>query len=99
MIVCHCMNISDHDINAAIDWMRASDPGTTISPSKINHALGKPAECCHEVGDYVTMALFESLIADEEGHIDFLETQLDLYERLGAEKYAQLNASTMDSSD
>lgn len=45
MIVCHCMNISDRDIHAAIDWMRASDPATIISPGKVYHALGKSAEC------------------------------------------------------
>jgi len=45
MIVCHCMNISDRDIHAAIDWMRASDPTTIISPGKVYHALGKSAEC------------------------------------------------------
>lgn len=45
MIVCHCMNITDRDIHAAIDWMRASDPATIISPGKVYHALGKSAEC------------------------------------------------------
>lgn len=45
MIVCHCMNISDRDIHAAIDWMRASDPTTIISPGKVYHALGKAADC------------------------------------------------------
>ena len=45
MIVCHCMHISDHEIHAAIDWMRASDPETIISPGKIYHALGKAADC------------------------------------------------------
>ena len=45
MIVCHCMNITDHDIHAAIDWMRAADPDTIISPGKIYHALGKMADC------------------------------------------------------
>ncbi|MFN7004169.1 MAG: bacterioferritin [Roseinatronobacter sp.] len=53
-------------------------------------------EYCNEVGDYVTMKLFEELLTDEEGHIDFLETQLDLFEKLGAEKYMLLNASKMD---
>jgi bacterioferritin len=52
---------------------------------------------CDSVGDYVSKNLFEELIADEEGHIDFLETQLDLFEKLGAERYAQLNASKADS--
>ncbi|WP_425044139.1 (2Fe-2S)-binding protein [Primorskyibacter sp. S87] len=45
MIVCHCKNITDHEIHAAIDWMRASDPETIISPGKIYHALGKSADC------------------------------------------------------
>ncbi|MBD0864573.1 MAG: bacterioferritin [Rhodobacteraceae bacterium] len=54
---------------------------------------------CREIGDFVSMAIFEELLADEEGHIDFLETQLDLHTRLGAEKYVQLNASKMDGKD
>lgn len=56
-------------------------------------------EYCREAGDYVTMTLFEGLISDEEGHIDFLETQLDLYRRVGPENYAHLNASKMDESE
>ena len=44
---------------------------------------------CHGVSDYVTHRLFEELMHDEEGHIDFLETQLDLIKRLGPELYAQ----------
>ncbi|MEX0316359.1 MAG: bacterioferritin [Ruegeria sp.] len=63
-------------------------------------ALYKEArEYCREAGDYVSMSLFEELMADEEGHIDFLETQLDLYERIGEANYAQLNASKMDEED
>ncbi len=56
-------------------------------------------EYCREAGDYVSMGLFEELISDEEGHIDFLETQLDLYERIGEANYAQLNASKMDEGE
>ncbi|SIO05276.1 bacterioferritin [Vannielia litorea] len=47
---------------------------------------------CESVGDYVSKNLFEELMADEEGHIDFLETQLDLHDRVGEQNYAQLNA-------
>ncbi|WP_294609004.1 bacterioferritin [uncultured Roseovarius sp.] len=54
---------------------------------------------CEEIGDFVTKNLFEELLADEEGHIDFLETQLDLVAKLGEEKYAQLNASKMDEAE
>jgi bacterioferritin-associated ferredoxin len=45
MIVCHCQNISDADIDAAIDWMRASDADTLITPGKVYRALGKSADC------------------------------------------------------
>src|ERR1044072_1097361 len=33
---------------------------------------------CHSAKDYVTRDLFEKLMKDEESHIDFLETQIDL---------------------
>ena len=63
-------------------------------------ALYKEArEFCHGEGDYVTMKLFEELLADEEGHIDFLETQIDLYERLGDAGYTQVNAVKMDEAE
>ncbi|WP_421703706.1 (2Fe-2S)-binding protein [Aliiroseovarius sp.] len=45
MIICSCQSICDTDINAAIDWMRAADPETLITPGKIYHALGKKADC------------------------------------------------------
>ncbi len=54
---------------------------------------------CDQVGDFVTRALFDELIADEEGHIDFLETQIGLYDRLGAEKYGMLNAKPADQAE
>jgi bacterioferritin len=44
---------------------------------------------CHAVKDYVSRDLFEELMHDEEDHIDFLETQLELIARLGLELYAQ----------
>ncbi|MEP1766222.1 MAG: (2Fe-2S)-binding protein [Sulfitobacter sp.] len=45
MIVCHCQNITDHDIHAAIDWMRAADGQTIITAGKLYRALGKAADC------------------------------------------------------
>ncbi len=44
---------------------------------------------CHAVKDYVSRDLFEELMHDEEEHIDFLETQLDLVDKLGLQLYAQ----------
>ncbi len=49
-------------------------------------------EICQDCGDYVSMRIFEELLSDEEGHIDFLETQLELLETIGEEKFGQLNA-------
>jgi len=45
MLVCHCMSITDGEIHAAIDWMRAADPETLITPGKVYRALGKSADC------------------------------------------------------
>ena len=56
-------------------------------------------DICHEAGDYVSMKLFEELMIDEEGHIDFLETQLELLDSIGEQKYAQLNAASSESAE
>jgi bacterioferritin len=43
------------------------------------HSLyAEAATHCHSVKDYGTRSLFETLMHDEEEHIDFLETQIDL---------------------
>ena len=44
---------------------------------------------CEILQDYVSRELFESILESEEEHIDFLETQLDLIQRVGAQNYAQ----------
>ena len=62
-------------------------------------AYKKSRELCNEKGDYVTMKLFEELLIDEEGHIDFLETQLQLFEELGKEKYGLLNAVSANEGE
>ncbi|HEY0918142.1 bacterioferritin [Devosia sp.] len=49
-------------------------------------------DLCESAGDYISKNLFEELLADEEGHVDFLETQLQLLNSIGADKYALLNA-------
>ncbi len=47
------------------------------------------AKYCDSVNDRVSMELFEELASDEEGHIDFLETQLNLVDQVGLPLYAQ----------
>lgn len=41
------------------------------------------------IKDYVSRDLFQDILKDEEEHIDWLETQLDLVERVGIEIYTQ----------
>ena len=38
-------------------------------------------------------------MADEEGHIDFIETQLELMEKIGEANYGQLNALPADAAE
>ncbi len=44
--------------------------------------------------DYVTRDLFIRILTDEEGHEDYLETQLDLIETMGIENYIQINSES-----
>ena len=73
--------------------------GDLAGEYEAQRAYTKFRDVCEEAKDYVTKDLFEKLIADEEGHIDFLETQLDLLEKLGVERYMLLNAGTADEAE
>lgn len=44
---------------------------------------------CESAGDYVSRELFEEILESEEEHIDWLETQLDLIEKIGLPNYQQ----------
>jgi bacterioferritin-associated ferredoxin len=72
MIVCHCQAISDRDIRAAVDWMRASDPDTLITAGKVYRALGKRPDCggCMPVflDTMRTCDTFEIATADRPSH-------------------------------
>ena len=57
------------------------------------------ATYCHGVKDYVTRDMFESVMKDEEDHIDFLETQLDLIKRVGLELYTQKHIGHLKGED
>ena len=58
----------------------------------------KSREICEAEGDYVSMKIFEDLLVDEEGHTDFLETQIELLEKIGEERYGMLNALPADEA-
>lgn len=48
---------------------------------------------CQKKSDFVSMNIFENLLQDEEGHIDWIETQLDLIKNIGIENYGLLQSS------
>lgn len=47
------------------------------------------AEYCVSAHDLVSKELYDDLLIDEEKHIDFLETQLELIKQLGVQLYSQ----------
>jgi bacterioferritin len=48
---------------------------------------------CESVGDYVSRHLLREILSSEEEHVDWLETQLGLVEKMGLENYIQSAAS------
>jgi bacterioferritin len=60
---------------------------------KIEHEavdrLRRGIEYMRSIGDVTSARIFEDILADEEHHIDYLETQLELLERLGEPLYLQ----------
>ena len=44
------------------------------------------------VGDYVSRHLFREILSSEEEHVDWLETQLGLLEKMGLQNYSQSQA-------
>ena len=72
-------------------------PAGTAAEVSARNLYQEAATHCHGVKDYVSRDLFESLMKDEEHHIDFLETQLDLINRIGLELYTQKHVGGLES--
>lgn len=47
---------------------------------------------CEKMRDFVTRDLFSQILEGEEEHVDFLETQLELIEKIGLENYIQMQS-------
>ena len=50
------------------------------------------------VRDFVSRDLFESILANEEEHVDILETQFEMIQRMGLENYIQLQSKAAEAS-
>lgn len=53
---------------------------------------------CEQEADYISRELLEDILEDEEEHVDFLETQLDLIEKVGLQNYLQSQMSEAGES-
>ncbi|HEY8603806.1 bacterioferritin [Tsuneonella suprasediminis] len=52
---------------------------------------------CETVRDYTSREIFERILESEEDHVDFLETQFDMIERMGLLNYVQLQSKSAGS--
>ena len=53
---------------------------------------------CESVRDYVSRGIFSTILDDTEEHIDWLETQLDLIDKVGIQNYQQSAMGTPSGS-
>ena len=53
-------------------------------------------EHCEKVRDYVSRDLFRRILDSEEEHVDTLERQFEMIERMGTENYVQLQSKAAD---
>jgi len=56
-------------------------------------ALRDGIALCEREADYVSRTLLSEILESEEEHIDFIEAQFDLIQRMGVENYVQLQSS------
>ena len=54
---------------------------------------------CESIKDYISRELFESILESEEEHIDWLETQLELIDRIGTQNYLQSAIAELKGPD
>lgn len=74
------------NIGEDIEEMLRSDLALELAGAK---NLREGIAYADSIHDYVSRDLMIEILADEEEHIDWLETELDLIARLGIQNYAQ----------
>ena len=60
-----------------------------------HHDLKAGIQYAESIGDYVSRDLLAAILAAEEEHVDWLETQIGLIERLGLQNYLQSAVKTL----
>jgi bacterioferritin len=60
-------------------------------------ALREGIALCEQEEDFVSRLVLQKIMESEEAHIDFLEAQFELIERMGLENYVQLQSSAAGS--
>jgi bacterioferritin len=71
-------------IGAEVGKMHGNDHQAELAAIK---GYNESIRLCVEVGDNGTRELLESILKDEEGHIDLIESQLDQIKQMGAQNY------------
>lgn len=59
--------------------------------------LKEAIQHCETVRDFVSREIFERILESEEEHVDFLETQFEMIERMGLQNYVQLNSKAPEA--
>lgn len=77
-------NLNDIHIGSAVPQMHSNDLAAEIDAVK---AYNQSIRVCVEAGDDGTKEMLESILGDEEDHVDWLEAQLTQIDQVGCEVY------------
>ena len=80
-------NVAGYDkimVGKTVKGQLENDLGLEEGAIKVLHAS---IATCTEAGDHVSRDLLERILADEEGHVDWIEAQLHLMQEVGPENY------------
>jgi len=79
-----------------VEEILKADMEAELEGAKLYRELIAHAETVH---DYVTRDLAREILADEEKHIDFIETQFEMIARMGLQNYVQLQSEAAEDGD
>ena len=82
--------MGDHEYHESIDEMKHADMLVKrILEMKAIPDLREAIAYCESVADYGSRELCESILESEEEHVDWLETQKGLIDKVGLENFLQ----------